>query len=63
MSRPKRETPSLPRPYAQILAESEARRRAADDVLIRTMAPMREGDARLDQGVQFDPAAPAIKAA
>jgi hypothetical protein len=57
MSRPKRESPSLPRPYAQLLADSEARRRAADDVLIGRMVPMREGEARLEQGVQFEPVA------
>jgi hypothetical protein len=55
MSRPKRESPSLPRPYAQLLADSEARRRAADDVLIGRMVPMRDADVRLDQGVQFEP--------
>ncbi len=51
MSRPKRESPSLPRPYARLLAESEARRR---------IVPGLDGDVRLDPGVQ--PGAPGVRA-
>jgi hypothetical protein len=47
MSRPKRESPSLPRPYAQLLADSEARRRAADDLLSGRTVPMRDGETAL----------------
>lgn len=49
MSRPKRESPSLPRPYAQLLADSEARRRAA----------VGDEGIRLDPDVQLEPTASA----